>query len=365
MESTILLPTLPKRRQTSFSAFVLLLVVGATAAAAASPPETKKSPPETEKFSARDSLAELTDPLPDAQTCLDGLAWPPAEFTVTSVAPAEKPYHRLVRFPSPRPTGNEVNDLVSMEWYAVTDDSGQVLQAPAILVVHESGSAMPVGRLFARSMQLHSIHGFLIHLPYYGERRGDVKRPAAEQIVPTMKQGITDVRRARDAIAALPAVDSGHIGIQGTSLGGFVTATAAGLDGCFASTFIMLAGGDLYGLIANGQKDSAKVRQRLAEAGFQDEKLRELVRQIEPNRVAHRLNRETTWIFSAEQDRVVPIQNAIGLATKAGLDDGHHVRLPGNHYTAIVSFPVILQQVIDHIRVLSDSSAARPAPIEP
>ena len=84
-----------------------------------------------------------------------------------------------------------------------------------------------------------------------------------------------------------------------------------------------------------------------------------------PGSTEFRIEDQLTNHGDAEQDRVVPIQNAIGLATKAGLDDGHHVRLPGNHYTAIVSFPVILQQVIDHIRVLSDSSAARPAPIEP
>jgi len=48
-------------------------------------------------------------------------------------------------------------------------------------------------------------------------------------LLPTLQQAIADVRRARDAVVALPVVDS-VVGVQGTGLSGFVTATVAGLD---------------------------------------------------------------------------------------------------------------------------------------
>ena len=306
-------------------------------------------------YQARDTLASPKDDSPDAQACLDGLAWEPAEFEVqcdneSNSAPLSS---RLLRFPSPVASGSALNDSVSMEWYETRDADGRVSRAPAVLVVHESGSAMPVGRLFARSLCAKGIHAFLIHLPYYGARRPKEFHHDGSQVLRTMRQAIADVRRARDAIAVLPNIDTRCIGVQGTSLGGFVVATCAGLDRCFTATFIMLAGGDLYGVIANGQKDTADVRKLLAEAGYTGEKLKELVRPIEPTRLAHRLDTRTTWLYSAKNDSVVPLKNALVLAESAGLEGQHHVQVLGNHYTAIAYFPMILSHMVERIQSLA------------
>ncbi|MDA1166512.1 MAG: acetylxylan esterase, partial [Planctomycetota bacterium] len=101
-----------------------------------------------------------------------------------------------------------------------------------------------------------------------------------------MRQAVADVRRARDAVAVLPMVDKSRISLQGTSLGGFVSATSGALDDGYDNVFLMLAGGELYDLIQNGKKDAAKVRERLEKAGLSGEKLRELTLTIEPTRVA-------------------------------------------------------------------------------
>lgn len=58
-----------------------------------------------------------------------------------------------------------------------------------------------------------------------------------------LKQAVADVRRARDAAASLPLISGRVFGVQGTSLGGFVTSTAGGLDKGFDRVFILLAGG--------------------------------------------------------------------------------------------------------------------------
>jgi dienelactone hydrolase len=212
---------------------------------------------------------------------------------------------------------------------------------------------MPVGRLFARSLCFKGIHAFLIHLPYYGQRRPDDFQLDGSRFLSTMRQAIADVRRARDAISALPDIEPQHISVQGTSLGGFVVATSASLDGCFDGTFITLAGGDLHGVITGGQKDTAKVRQLLAEAGFTDQRLKDLLWHIEPNRVAHRLNPRTTWLYSAKHDHVVPLRNAFTLADAARLDASHHIRVIGNHYTAILFFPTVLDHMVHSIQTLA------------
>ena len=316
-----------------------------------------ESPPH-ETYQARDGLAPLKDESADAQACLDGLAWAPGAFEVRceKKSGAGPLTGRLVRFPSPVPSGNATNDSVSMEWYESLDADNRVIHAPAVLVVHESGSGMQAGRLFALSFRNHGIHAFLIHLPYYGERRPEGFQRDGSHFLNTIRQAIADVRRARDAIVVLPRVDALHLCAQGTSLGGFVVASSASLDRCFAATFITLAGGDLYDMITHGRKDTARVRELLAEAGYTDQKLKDLLWHIEPTRVAHRLDPRATWLYSAEDDSVVPIRNALALATRAQLDESHHVRVSGNHYTAIFHFPMILNHMVQRVRALPESS---------
>jgi len=301
-------------------------------------------------YEARDTLAVGDDPLADARSCLQGLGWTPAAFSVTRSSEPGAAYDSLVQFPSPISSGDAVNDRVTLEWYMPRDEQGAIRTAPAVLVVHESGRSMPVGRLFARSFQAAGMHSFLIHLPYYGKRNADGRDPPPDKLFTLIRQAIGDVRRGRDAIAVLPHVDTRHIAVQGTSLGGFVVATSASLDHAFQSVFIMLAGGNLYDMFQTGQREVAQARRELTQAGISDAQLKQLLWQIEPTRVAHRLDSQRTWLFSAEGDQVVPIENAYALAKAARLPDRHHVRVPGNHYTVIIYFPVILQQVTDQIR---------------
>ena len=301
-------------------------------------------------FPARDTLAPQAEESPDAKACLVGLIWKPVEFEVTVEAGSDPAMEGLVRFPSPKPNGVAQNDRVALEWYAAKDDSGNVIDAPAIVVVHESGSKMEVGRIFAKALHAQGLHAFMIQLPFYGARKPAGFKPDGRQVEATMRQGIVDVRRARDAVAALPHVDKTNIAVQGTSLGGFVTATTAGLDRGFASVHIMVAGGDLYELVANGQREAGKLREMLAEAGYTGDKLRDLFAAVEPLRLAHRLDPQTTWMYSATRDQVVPPAHANKLAEAAKLTDDHHTQLWADHYTGIIYVPVVVDSIAKHVK---------------
>lgn len=301
-------------------------------------------------YMARDTLAPHADKSEDAQSCLDNLTWKPGEFAVT-VEPAKDPdMEGYVRFASPKPNGVEQNDRVALEWYLATDDVGQVIDAPAVIVVHESGSGMQVGRQFARAFRAKKLHAFMIQLPFYGLRRPDGFRQDGRHVEPTMKQGIADVRRARDAVAVLPHVIGTNVALQGTSLGGFVASTTAGLDQGFQSVHIMVAGGDLYNLVLNGQREAGKLRDMLQEAGYTGDKLRDLFNQVEPLRLAHRLNPQTTWMYSATRDQVVPPVHAMKLATAARLTDDHHIQLLADHYTGIIYMPIVVNAISKNIQ---------------
>jgi dienelactone hydrolase len=302
------------------------------------------------EFAARDTLNVGPEKSEDARDCLTRLSWNPLEFRVRCDAPRKHQGDALVRFASPIASGNEANDLVAMEWYVARDDLRRPAKAPAVVVVHELGSAMIAGRLFAAGLQQQGFHTFLMHLPYYGERWDGKQRLEASQIFAMMRQAIADVRRARDAVAALPFVDKGHIALQGTSLGGFISATGACFDSGYDSVFLMLAGGNIYDVLQNGQRDAANVRKFLERAGLTAEQLELLTRSIEPLRVAHRLNPSRTWLYSGTYDTVVPLNNALALVQAAGLDRSHHVRLAANHYTGIVYMPFVLKHIAEQIR---------------
>jgi len=301
-------------------------------------------------FPARDTLASQPEESPEAKECLAGLVWKPVEFEVTVEAGSDPAMEGLVRFQSPKPNGVAQNDRVALEWYAAKDESGNVIDAPAIVVVHESGSKMEVGRIFAKALHAQGLHAFMIQLPFYGVRRPDGVRSDGRHFEATMKQGIADVRRARDAVAALPHVDRTNIAVQGTSLGGFVASTTAGLDRGFDSVHLMVSGGDLYGLVTNGQREAGQLREMLAEAGYTGDKLRGLFAQVEPLRLAHRLDPQTTWLFSATRDQVVPPLHAFKLAEAAKLTDDHHTRLWADHYTGIIYVPVVVDAIAKHVK---------------
>lgn len=319
----------------SLPRYLLLLIgiVGATAVA-----EDRPS-----RVTARDSAQEWKDDQPDAQAMLTQIAWPSSEFEVTWSPVEGREFQQLVRYPTPIPSGDPTNDLVSMEWYQPQTPGLPDQLRPTIVVIHESGSAMPAGRAIAKGIQQRGLNAILLHLPYYGERRGQKKRETSEFLI-TMRQGVADARRAFDAVAVLPGVDKNRISLQGTSLGGFVATSAASLDACYHQTFIMLAGGDLFDMIQNGKQDAAKLRDQLATAGYTGDKLREMLNKVEPTRIAHRLPPQRTWIYAALQDDVVPIRNVRRLADSIPLDKQHRLEFVGGHYTAALWLPA----VIDH-----------------
>ncbi|MBN1854602.1 MAG: prolyl oligopeptidase family serine peptidase [Pirellulales bacterium] len=295
-------------------------------------------------YTAQDTLSCGEEPSEDAQQCLAALRWVPSQFTVRCDKPEEGCGNFLVRYPSPIDTRDPANDLVAMEWYVARDTEKNILRAPAIVIVHESGRNMTVGRMIARGLAGLKMHTFLIQLPGYGVRKTDAARDVANTFE-ILKQGVADVRRARDAVAALPSIDTTKIGLQGTSLGGFVTATVAGLDHGYNRIFILLAGGNLHEVIEQGARDSASLRDQLKAAGIEGTRLRELTRTIEPLRLAHRMDPQTTWLYYGEFDDVVPPACSQALAKAARLPDGHHIQLPVDHYSGIVLLPKILLEI--------------------
>ncbi len=307
--------------------------------------------PAAPKFAALPFSTDVADSLnvgeeanADAKECLNGLCWQPSKFRV-ECSRGTGSIDVWLKYPSPLPSGVAQNDVVVVEGSLAKDKTGQPKRARAIVVVHESGSGMTVGKLMASGIRDRGLHAFMVQLPYYGQRRGANGRPKGTQVASVMRQAIADVRRARDAVAALPYVDAEHIAVQGTSLGGFVVSNVGALDAGFDSVFILLAGGDLNVMMQNGKREVAQLRRELSDAGIEGESLKSLLQVVEPTRTAHRLRPEHTWLYSAVWDQVVPIENGDVLAKTAKLTPPHHIKLLADHYTGIVYLPLVLDHM--------------------
>jgi hypothetical protein len=302
-------------------------------------------------FRAVDSLAIGVEEQADARACLAGICWQvePFEVTLAEAAAATEGDLR-VRFPSPVTEGPACTDTVWLEWYQPRNADGNVPRGPACVVVHESGNGMTVGRIVARALAVHGVHSFMLQMPFYGARRPAEGRAGAAMLVPAVRQAVADVRRARDAVAVLPLVDPARISVQGTSLGGFVTATVAGLDAGYDKVFILLAGGDLVGVLEKGKQDAEHLRKSLAASGLTEARIKETLHAIEPTRLAHRYRPDRTWIFSARYDDVVPLAHCQLLADSAGLAADHHVVMEATHYSGIIYLPLVMAQIAAEIR---------------
>lgn len=301
------------------------------------------------KFTARDTLHVGEETSDDARQCLLGLSWTPVEFPVSIGAPVDAQREdALIRFPSPLSVRNDESADVVMEWSMVRNADGHIANAPGVVVIHESGRNMTVGRMIAQGFRQRGVHAFLLQLPGYGARRWQQQQVDAVRLK-SIPQGVADVRRARDAVAVLPWLAHDRVSLQGTSLGGFVSSTTAGLDHGYANVFLLLSGGDVYSVLQNGDRDAAKLRQTAAAAGLSDEALREIVWQIEPNRLAHRIDAAHTWLYSGVFDRVVPIENARSFATAAKLPSEHHILMPVDHFAGILLLPAVMDRMTAEI----------------
>ena len=145
----------------------------------------------------------------------------------------------------------------------------------------------------------------------------------------------------------MPMVDTTRISLQGTSLGGFVTATTAGLDQAYHRVVVFLAGGDLYSVLMEGQREAAQVRAELMKGGMSENEVREMLLSIEPLRLAGRIDPTKTWLFSALYDEVVPPRNAKLFAKATQLDASHHLEMEANHYSGVMFLPLVTQQMAD------------------
>ena len=147
-----------------------------------------------------------------------------------------------------------------------------------------------------------------------------------------------DIRRAKAILASQPEIDPHQLGITGVSLGGIVTALAAGVDGTFDRVVPILAGGDIAALTFS-TRETRRMRGKLEAKGIDQKQLEAKFAPVEPLTFARRIDPAKCLMINAANDEVIPrlltekLAGAIGAPTL--------LWLPAGHYSAILYMPTI------------------------
>jgi dienelactone hydrolase len=252
-----------------------------------------------------------------------------------------------VQFPSPYVSPVECNNTVHCEYFLAAGPEPK----PAVIVLHILDGSFIVARVICQRLAAEGTNALLLKMPYYGPRRPTDKAQIPnmaddpEILVEGVTQAARDVRRAATWLSTRPEVDANRIGLCGVSLGGFVTATTAGVDGGFPRVAVVLAGGDLASMVTGNAKEIRKLREFIEEGNWTMPRLKELLRPIEPLTYASRLKTSDVLMLAGDRDEVVPPACAKALAEAS---EAQIVWYPASHYSMVAFLPAALQELTEH-----------------
>ncbi len=249
-----------------------------------------------------------------------------AEMTLRRVTPRYTVW--AVRFPSPVVTPDLANNTVHAEWFLPRTPG----RHPGAVVLHILGADFALSRFFAARLAQEGVAALFIKLPYYGERRAGGRRLLTNDLSRSLAafgQGVGDVRRAAAWLRSRPEVDPARVGATGISLGGIVSALAAGLDPQIDRAALVLAGGGL-GEILWGMPEAAGYRSLWRLLGRTRDDLIALTRPVDPLTYAAGLRGKPVLMLNGNVDEVIPPGASVALWEAAGrppiewFDCGHY-----------------------------------------
>lgn len=238
---------------------------------------------------------------------------------------------------------------------AVEAPSGRV-PAAVVLDILDGSAVIPRG--LARGLAERGVAALYVPMACYGPRRpaGGVHfkyyADHPEATPDNLRQTVMDVRRAKALLAALPEVDPDRIGITGVSLGGIMTALAAGVDGEFYRVAPILAGGDVAGITFHA-RETRRIKAACDAHSINQAKLAAMLAPVEPLSFASRIDPSRCLMINAAADEVIPAANTAALRQAVGQPGDDRPRMltvPVGHYAAMLYLPNIRRRVVEFMQ---------------
>jgi len=284
-----------------------------------------------------DRSAPAPESRPDVAAMLARYVLPPETFEWSARLKMNARHYTIydLTFPSPVKTEYPENNTVHCELFR----SHSKGKRPAVVVLHILDGRFLVARLVCMNLADAGLDAMLVKLPFYGPRRpADVRAPMRDPkfFELLIVQGVADTRRAAALLAGLDTTGEGRVDLCGVSLGGFVAALTAGVDGHFRRAAFVLAGGGLSEVLTTGARETRKLGKRFAELGLSGDRLKAFLAPIDPITFAHRLESCDVIMFNMTGDEVVPASSARALASAAG--DKPIKWYEGDKHTAMLKY---------------------------
>lgn len=246
-----------------------------------------------------------------------------------------------IRYPSPyESTHPDPNDTVHGRYFSVPEPS------KAGLIVLGGWRRDPITPALGFELAKSGLQVLYLSIPFQERRTPEGRWPGEltlsadlDQTEATFVQLARDVDRGVRWLIEEKGVDADRIGILGTSLGGYATATLFGMTDRFRCATVQLAGADIAGVLFNGNFLTRKIAAQLEQDGVTEDEARARLRGLSPDLWADPARKDDLLLIAAERDTIVPLATVERLAELYGgaelvvLDDQPHiapVALQGN-----------------------------------
>ena len=294
---------------------------------------------------------------PPAETVTVSKTYNNAPFDYKLRLLAQRADFRIYRLTYPSPVVSPLvqNNTIPADYYVPNGIRPGDPKRPAVICLHILDGNEPLTDLVCSMLAKRGIPAISFKLPYYGSR-GTAKGPQMLAENPKLFAGAIvqareDIRRTFDLLASRPEVNPERIGIVGISLGGIISATAAGAEPRIHRAGLILAGGDLLTIIhhARETRDLSATMLKLPPA--ERAEVEADIAAADPLKFAAALRRRAqdgrVLMINAAQDEVIPRECTEKLANALGIGD-RVVWLEGlGHYTAIAELPRALRMTAD------------------
>lgn len=254
-------------------------------------------------------------------------------------------------FPSPVKSQLAENNTVSARYFVPNNINNS--KRPAVISLPILNGDENLSSMVCALLAKRGIPSIMFTLPYYAERGNREIRKKMEQephlYLQAIEQAFAEIGRVADLLASRPEVDKEKISLTGISLGGVLSASAAGMDNRFYKVGILLGGGDLWTII-NNAKETRNLSLALKNLPEQErEVLKNKLLAIDPLTHASKIRdpKNRVLMINAAQDEVIPCQCTEKLAEALGIKD-KVIWFEGlGHYTAIAELPRALNILAD------------------
>ncbi|MBR6471515.1 MAG: dienelactone hydrolase family protein, partial [Victivallales bacterium] len=232
--------------------------------------------------------------------------------------------------------------------------------APAVLCLHILGGNGQLTKSIAAFFANHGMPALMPQTALFLDRlpKGNIVQilrgaKGPDYLIAALRATPGDIQRSIDFLASRPGVDTRHINLIGTSMGGILAVSTFAKDERLDKAVFLLAGGRLREILALDNPEviaiHAAIQHATPEQSAEIERLGDLVepmnflKELAPKAQAGRI-----MMHNAELDKIIPPEFSDALADGLGLTlNVNHFILPkADHYTAVVALPQLLEDTL-------------------